>query len=245
MIVSILKSGSKGNATLLELTNLNILIDAGITLKELEKYKKNTKIDIILVTHSHTDHTSGLKKIYKTYNPIIYTRNPDLINNDNFETTYLGEQLLVDNIIITSFNLSHDSDCVGFLIKDINTKNELVYITDTGYINKKILNIISDKNTYIIESNHDTDMLMNGKYPFYLKQRILSDNGHLSNKDCCRYLSKLIGNNTTNIILAHLSENNNTPELAYEEAEHMVLKNHFKVNIYIAKQKEAIKNIQV
>ena len=128
--------------------------------------------------------------------------------------------------------------CIGFLIKDLNTDNELVYITDTGYINKKILDIIHNKNTYIIESNHDTELLRKGPYPFYLKQRILSDTGHLSNKDCCKYLKDLVGKDTKNIVLAHISENNNTKEIVLDEINNMVNDNGFNyVNIYVAEQK--------
>ena len=96
--------------------------------------------------------------------------------------------------------------------------HSLVYITDTGYINAKNHQKLSNKNMYILESNHDIDMLMNNpKYPYHLKQRILGDKGHLSNKDCSYYLSKFISENTKCIILAHLSEHNNTPSLALEE----------------------------
>lgn len=246
MKVTVLKSGSKGNSTLIETDNLNLLIDAGITLKELNNYKNNLKIDIVLITHSHSDHISGLKRIYDNYHPVIYTRNDIVLDSTSYEARYLEKEVVLENLDIISFNLSHDSDCIGFLIKDLNTNNELVYITDTGYINKKILDIIKNKNTYIIESNHDTEMLRNGPYPFYLKQRILSDLGHLSNKDCCRYLKELVGSNTKNIVLAHLSENNNTKEIALDEINNMIKENYISnVNIYAASQKEVLEEIEV
>lgn len=246
MKVTVLKSGSKGNSTLIETKTLNILIDAGITLKELQEYKNDIKIDIVFITHSHTDHTSGLKRLYKNFSPIIYTRNETVLNSTDFKSLYLEKEIFIDNLDIISFNLSHDSDCIGFLIKDLNDNNELVYITDTGYINKKILDIIKNKNTYIIESNHDVEMLRNGSYPFYLKQRILSDTGHLSNKDCCRYLKDLIGSNTKNIILAHLSENNNTKDKALEEINQMINENCIKdVNIFVAEQHKNLEKIEV
>lgn len=99
---------------------------------------------------------------------------------------------------------------------------------------------------YIIESNHDVKLLMNGKYPFFLQQRILSDKGHLSNKDCSRYLSTLIGDKTKYIVLAHLSEENNTPELASLELDKMLEKSNVKINkTYIAKQDESLETIEV
>lgn len=246
MKVTVLKSGSKGNSTLIETEKLNILIDAGITLKELTNYKDDIKIDVVFITHSHSDHTSGLKRIYNKFSPIIYTRNDIVLSCPDYNSIYLEKDITIENLNIISFNLSHDSDCIGFLIKDLNTNNELVYITDTGYINKKILDIIHNKNTYIIESNHDTEMLRKGPYPFYLKQRILSDTGHLSNKDCCKYLKDLVGKDTKNIVLAHISENNNTKEIVSEEINNMVNENGFTyVNIYVAEQKHNLDLIEV
>ena len=111
--------------------------------------------------------------------------------------------------------VSHDVSCYSFII---NYKNKnLVYVTDTGYLNKRYFDKLKNKDVYIIESNHDETMLMNGPYPFILKQRILSDRGHLSNKATARILTKLIGDNTKYIFLAHISEHNNTKQLVLDE----------------------------
>ncbi len=248
MKITILSSGSKGNCTIIQTNKKNILIDAGITLKDFESRldEDNINIDIIFITHSHSDHIKGLKQIYKKYKPIVYTRNEEVINKQLCPTTYLDDVIILDNLEIKCFNLSHDSACVGFKVKDNKTNKELVYITDTGYINKKILDEIENKDVYIIESNHDVEKLRNGKYPFILQQRILSDKGHLSNKDCCKYLSKIIGNKTTYIVLAHLSEENNTEEMAISELQKMLIKNEFNIkNICAAKQKEKLETIEV
>ena len=131
---------------------------------------------------------------------------------------------------------------MDFFIKITPLKKYLI----TLYINKKILTSIVNKDMYIIESNHDVKMLMNGKYPFFLQQRILSDKGHLSNKDCSRYLSNIIGNNTKCVILAHLSEENNTPTLANIELNKMLEKSNIKLSkTYIAKQDECLETIEV
>ena len=152
MKVTVLKSGSKGNSTLIETTNLNILIDAGITLKELQEYKNDIKIDIVFITHSHTDHTSGLKRIYKYYNPIIYTRNEIVLNSTDFKSLYLEKEIFIDNLDIISFNLSHDSDCIGFLIKDLNDDNELVITLETGQNEYKVDYVyLNDWTIYTIE----------------------------------------------------------------------------------------------
>ena len=245
MKVTVIASGSKGNATLIETKNKNMLIDAGITANEIKKrLKKDVKIDLLFITHAHIDHIKGLKSIVKEYNPSVYSRNDEVIEKNICNINYFNEPYKLEDLEISFFNLSHDSDCIGLNIKE-NDK-EIVYITDTGYINKKILTSIVNKDMYIIESNHDVKMLMNGKYPFFLQQRILSDKGHLSNKDCSRYLSNIIGNNTKCVILAHLSEENNTPTLANIELNKMLEKSNIKLSkTYIAKQDECLETIEV
>lgn len=218
----ILGSGSKGNSTLLISKRKKILIDVGFSypkiLDELNKYGfKPSDIDAILITHTHKDHIAGLKSfIHK--NPIpVYTNSIMLqellkiIPYDNFILCH--DEYSIDELSILAIHTSHDAKgSVGFLIDDGNSS--LVYITDTGYLNEKYLKKIINKNVYILESNHDINMLMTGPYPFILKQRVLSDKGHLSNETCGNYLNKLIGDSTKRVILAHLSEINNTPDLA-------------------------------
>lgn len=218
----ILGSGSKGNSTLLIGKSKNILIDVGFSypkmISELSKYDfKPSDIDAILLTHTHKDHIAGLKTFIHR-NPIpVYTNSlmlPELVkivDYDNFITC--DDEYNINEFSITAIHTSHDAKgSVGFLIDDGNSN--IVYITDTGYLNEKHLKKIINKNVYILESNHDINMLMTGPYPFILKQRVLSDKGHLSNDACGNYLNKLIGQNTKRVILAHLSEINNTPDLA-------------------------------
>ena len=170
----------------------------------------------------------GLKSVYKEFKPTVFSRNDEVIEKNICDITYFDKPYILDDLEVSYFNLSHDSDCIGINIKE--GSKELVYITDTGYINKKILTNIVNKDMYIIESNHDVKLLMNGKYPFFLQQRILSDKGHLSNKDCSRYLS----------------EENNTPELASLELDKMLEKSNVKINkTYIAKQDESLETIEV
>ena len=158
---------------------------------------------------------------------------------------FIDDNFSIGDLNIELIHTSHDAPAsVGYIIE--NNKKTLVYVTDTGYINRKFLSRMTEKNCYIIESNHDVKMLMNGKYPFFLQQRILSDKGHLSNKDCSRYLSTLIGDKTKYIVLAHLSEENNTPELASLELDKMLEKSNVKINkTYIAKQDESLETIEV
>jgi phosphoribosyl 1,2-cyclic phosphodiesterase len=147
----------------------------------------------------------------------------------------MDDEYNIGEFNITCIHTSHDAiGSVGFLINDDN--GSLVYITDTGYINKTYLKKIINKDVYILESNHDINMLMTGPYPYILKQRVLSDKGHLSNELAGEYLKELIGNKTKKIILAHLSEINNTPEIALDTVKNIV--NNNKIEIDTALQHE-------
>lgn len=214
MKITILASGSKGNSTLIETENKNILIDVGLPLSNLEKRLERSmpKIDILIITHTHVDHIKGIKSILKKQKPIIYTLENNL--EEKIEDTNLithEKTFEEDNLLINLFELSHDVPCLGVYLKERD--NELIYITDTGYIKEKLLKKYKNKTIYIIESNYEEEMLISGSYPFYLKQRIRSDRGHISNEDTCRYLKTLIGDKTKYICLAHLSEENNDPEI--------------------------------
>jgi phosphoribosyl 1,2-cyclic phosphodiesterase len=222
MKVSLLASSSKGNSTFIEEEDTRILIDLGVSCNYIESKLKELDIDpasinAILITHAHADHICGLARFYKKYKTKIYIM-PRVINDMKRIVGEFDYQLFNDNITeINNLNLniirtSHDAiDSIGFLIN-----NKLVYITDTGYLNTKYFKLLENKEAYVLESNHDIEMLMNNKYPYYLKQRILGDKGHLSNRMASQYLSKLIGSNTKHIILAHLSEENNNPDKALE-----------------------------
>ena len=222
MKVTNLASGSKGNSTLIELDNKNILIDIGLPLSNLEKRlgRPFPKIDILIITHTHNDHIKGINSIIKKHDPIIYTLDNDL--NEKTNSKKINNQNLIqeDDLVIELFEVSHDVPCAGIYIKSKNI--ELVYITDTGYIKTKLLNKYTNKDIYIIESNYEEEILRNGKYPYHLKQRIRSDRGHISNEDSCKYLKRLIGDKTKYIMLAHLSEENNTPQVVEERIDKLI-----------------------
>lgn len=252
MKIKVLASGSKGNCSLIETASTRFLIDIGITYqrlkRELEKMNLNLDdIDAILLTHAHNDHTSGLKVLLKHTTFKIYT-NKDIIKEltldiDKERIELYDSIMHLNNTELTIFKTSHDAKgSVGFLITD--DKSSLVYITDTGYLNRKYFPLLTNKNIYYIESNHDEKMLMDGPYPYYLKQRILSDEGHLSNDRTAKYLKKLVGDATKYIILAHLSEHNNKEEIAYNTSRE-ALKDREDIKIVVAKQNEALEEIEV
>jgi len=246
MKISVLSSGSKGNCTYVETCMHKILIDIGTSSLYVEKSLKSigvdpSQIDIVLITHAHVDHVGGLKVFCKKYHPLVYISDKILKEAKlDIENVSNEESVNVDSDIkIKSIRLSHDvTDIKGYLIEEDNSS--MVYITDTGYINEKSFEVISNKNLYVFESNHDIEKLMNNpKYPHHTKIRILSDKGHLSNKDSAYYLSKLIGNDTKYIVLAHLSEQNNTEELALNTLREVFDRRNIDFeNIKIARQNE-------
>ena len=255
MKVCVLSSGSKGNSCFLESNGTKILIDLGTTtnyvVNELDKLGvKPTEIDAILITHTHVDHISGLKTFIKKYDPVIYVTEKLLglleeqVGKFRYEL-YQDKQAIINDIRVNTIRTSHDAgEQIGFIIKD--NKSSMVYITDTGYINSRYYDDLSNKNLYVLESNHDVLMLKNGPYPYFLQQRVLSDKGHLSNEQASNYLSKIVGKNTKTIVLAHLSEKNNNPEKALETLNHKFEEHNIKINdIIVAKQNEPTRVIEI
>ena len=220
----VLASGSEGNSSFVSLEGKNILIDLGKNSKYIcEKLKEiqvePTEIDAILISHTHDDHVSALKVFLKKHHPAIYVTEKMFYDLDYLSTyenvVIYDEEIQLENIHITAIHSSHDaSDSRNFVIE--GEEKSLVYITDTGYINRKYFKLLKNKNYYLMESNHDIEMLMNGPYPKYLQQRILGSLGHLSNKDSSFYMTKFIGEETKKVVLMHLSRTNNTEEKALE-----------------------------
>lgn len=239
-----LSSGSKGNTTYVETDEVKLLIDAGNNCKyiisKLEQINVNPNdIDIILITHTHSDHIKGLSVLLKKIRPIIYITKPMLRDMDyliNYKIIENDETYYINDLQIDVIKTSHDAPgSVGYVLTS-NDKS-LVYITDTGYINKKYYELLSNRDMYIFESNHDIELLNNSRYPFNIRQRILSDKGHLSNYDASKYLANFIGSKTKYIYLAHLSEENNRPEIALNTLKNRLNEENIEFdNIYLAKQ---------
>lgn len=225
MEIAVLCSGSKGNSTLIRTAGMTLLIDAGMSTKRylvesLARFGCTIDdIDAVLVTHSHSDHVKQLrallgKPVY-SWCPLDPGKCP--VNAPAFVhyeiqpwKTYTFQDITVQTIA-----LSHDSGkTLGFIV--LADGQKLVYITDTGFVRQDAEPLLVDADYYIMESNHDPMMLEQTRRPRVLKQRILSAQGHLDNEYASRLLCRLVGEKTRRIVLAHLSEEANTPELALD-----------------------------
>lgn len=219
-----ISSGSKGNCAIVLCNEVNLIIDMGISYLTLKQSLEENSLSFdnfsgILITHNHKDHVTGLKSLISKTNLNVYIPYEmfDSIKNSVSEDRciFVDDVFSISDVNIELIHTSHDAPySVGFIINHDN--KSAVYVTDTGYINRKYLQKMINKDIYVIESNHDEVMLMDGPYPRFLKERVISDTGHLSNTTTAKYLKKIIGDRTKYILLAHLSEKNNTPEKALE-----------------------------
>src|SRR5574344_97865 len=215
----VLSSGREGNSTFLASESVKLLVDIGRNAKYIKEKlaeigEEASDIQAIIISHTHDDHVSGLKVFIKKYHPKVYVTEKmfyDLDYLKDYDNVIIyDDDFYIDTVKVNTIRTSHDvSDSRNFVIS--NGVESVVYLTDTGYLNRKYFSVLQDKTYYLMESNHDIEMLMNGPYPKWLKQRVVGTQGHLSNKDSSFYLTKLIGNDTKKIVLMHLSQHNNTP----------------------------------
>lgn len=229
-----LYSGSRGNSTLISFMGTKILIDAGKSARALcnalhEADTDIAEISAIFITHEHSDHISALDALSKKYSIPIHITNKSASKFDKTPTSYVHRNLIrhdilfsetVGNMTVSSFQTPHDSMMsVGYRI-ELNGDGErctVGYATDIGYVSESVSNGLHGCDAVILEANHDTDMLENGPYPYQLKLRIRSDKGHLSNSDSAIFASELARTGTRAFIFAHLSEENNVPDIVFDE----------------------------
>ena len=252
MKICVLASGSKGNSSYIETDKTKSLVDLGMSAGYIAKSLKSIGVDPseiqrVFITHAHTDHVAGLKVFLKKYHPVVYLtkKMEDELVIEIEDKVYIDDNTSIDDLDVTVIKTSHDAaDSNGYVFS--SGSKSIVYITDTGYIHVKNFDKLKNKSLYVFESNHDVRLLREGKYPYYLQQRILSDKGHLSNKDSAYYLSNFIGDKTEQIILIHLSEENNRPEVALKTLLDTLEKKGVRVpNIEIAMQRESTELIEL
>ena len=220
-----LASGSKGNSTYIGHGVDNLLVDIGLSCMELEKRLKLINVNpecitAILLTHNHIDHIKGVVRFANKYNIKVYAHREcfedvDLSNLEKKLIQIIGlEDFELGTIKVSSFELPHDAlKTIGFNFYCDGNKVSL--LTDVGEVNDCVFHKLEGSNLVLIESNYDEQMLMNGPYPLSLKKRIKSNMGHLSNCDCANIVVRLSKLGTKFFMLMHISENNNTPEIAY------------------------------
>jgi phosphoribosyl 1,2-cyclic phosphodiesterase len=224
---SVLASGSTGNAFYIESEQERLLVDAGLSGKQLDRLFQEIKIDpsklsSILVTHEHSDHIKGLGVFARKYKLPIYANAKTWqameksIGNLSVDQKFhfnLEEIKTFGDIDVESFGVSHDAAEPMFYTFHHQGK-KVALVTDLGYVSERIKKIVESADAYIFEANHDVGMLRMGRYPWNVKRRILGDSGHISNEDCGLALADIVDNNTQRIYLAHLSLDNNMRDLA-------------------------------
>ncbi len=246
MRFSILGSGSRGNSVLIQAKKTAILIDAGFSGKETEKRLASIGIsiemlDAIFVTHEHNDHISGVGVLSRRCKLPVFANNGTLLGGEKklkklfkIQEISTGEKITFQDFEIKSFRVSHDTnDPVGYVVG--NGDKSVGYCTDTGKVSHLMVQRLKGCNGLIIEFNHDLEMLQNGPYPLFLQQRVRSSYGHLANPDAADLLQRLLHENLSHVVLAHLSETNNHPELAMQEAKRC-LKPMEKPQLLLSKQ---------
>ncbi len=226
-----LASGSSGNALVLSCGDTHLLVDAGISCRRITQSLKALGLEAgdlsgILITHTHADHIAGIQTLLKHTDCPLYTstrasreldyRFPQC--EERLEGLYLCTPIIIGECSVTPFPISHDAPgACGFRI---DTDDGCVgVLTDTGYVTDEAAEILSGVDLAVLEANHDVETLRSGPYPYYLKQRILGIQGHLSNEDAASFAVTLAQSGTAEIVLAHLSRENNTPAMAFNAVE--------------------------
>lgn len=243
-----LYSGSKGNCTYISIDGVEMLIDAGGSFKSLRTALSDIgtsvdRISHIFITHEHVDHVGALCVMLKRHSPFVhmqrasayslYQKSPALCGRITEHTPIYTVDL--GSLSVSSFVLSHDSSgCLGYVVRR-NGEKLFGSMTDTGYVSEEMKSNLLGCRYAMCEANHDVDMLLYGPYPPIVKERILSRFGHLSNFECASLVRELIEGGSERIMLAHLSEENNTPETALDAINRAVSETD-RERIYVASQ---------
>jgi phosphoribosyl 1,2-cyclic phosphodiesterase len=239
MKVSIIASGSNGNCTIVEHGNATLMIDAGLSCREIEKRLGRSSLslenlDAVLLTHSHSDHARGAGVVSRKFNVPVYALKDTYkecqcsIGPEKHKPLTIGQEFMINGITVRPIETSHSVPSCGFVI------DKFGIITDTGCITEHMKKTLPKLNQILIESNHDEEMVRNGSYPAFLKKWILSNEGHLSNPDADKFIQEH-GENLSHVFLGHISENNNTASKAIESFENIVKR---KVEYKLCSRKE-------
>ena len=222
-------SSSSGNSTFLSSATTSILVDAGVSARRMVKALNDREIDPksiggMFLTHEHIDHVNAVRILATNHNIPVYATEGTLealkesgVINGKFTAEVIPESgINIGDLFIKSFKTPHDSrESCGYTVM-MPDGQKVAVATDIGHMTDEIMSNLKGSSLVMLESNHDEGMLKNGPYPYYLKRRILSDVGHLSNNSCAEAVTELLKSGTVRFFLGHLSRDNNFPELAYE-----------------------------
>jgi len=224
--VCVLASGSKGNSIYVEGGGARVLVDAGLCGKELTRRLNSIgaepeKLDAVIVTHGHRDHTSGVGVLSRRYRLPVYSAYSAVKTSESYwgkvekiREIEPGQDFCIKGLQFYAFPTSHDSpQSMGFIFKANQKKGGIA--TDLGFVTRLVRECLRKCDIMVLESNHDDAMLIEGPYPWHLKQRIKGKEGHLSNADCAALLKDIFHDDIKGLALAHLSEVNNRPDTAY------------------------------
>lgn len=222
-------SSSSGNSTFISSATSSVLIDVGVTAKRMmaalsQREIEPEKIGAIFITHEHSDHIKGLRILASNYHIPVYATEGTILAleengtiNGKFPFEIMPyEGVVVGDLLVKSFKTPHDSrESCGYTVS-LPDSQKVAVATDIGHMTDEIMKNLKGSSLVMLESNHDEGMLRNGPYPYYLKRRILSDVGHLSNNCCAEAVTELLKSGTSRFFLGHLSRENNFPDLAYQ-----------------------------
>jgi phosphoribosyl 1,2-cyclic phosphodiesterase len=247
--VCVLASGSSGNATFVAAGRTRILVDAGLSFRELSRRlaeigEDPKRLDAVLISHEHSDHVGGLPVLAKRHPVPIYLthRTAPIIDWSgavpHVETFQAGCRFSIGDIEVDSFTIPHDAaDPVAFAFRAEGVRIGIV--TDLGYIPESVKYQLQGTDLLILESNHDLEMLRVGPYPWPVKQRVMGRNGHLSNDDMERFVREDMDSRIATLVLAHLSENNNFPAQVRLVAEQALASRSLSIKLAIAEQRRS------
>lgn len=219
-----LASGSSGNAALLSHNGTSVLLDAGISCRRIRTALRAMDLDLpdlsaIFITHTHSDHISGMQTLVKNCDVPIYASRRTCADLEyriagiapRLRPVEMESTFAVGAFSVTPFPTSHDAPgSAGYRFDDVGV------LTDSGYVTEPAHQVLSGCSLLVLEANHDVDRLRSGPYPYFLKRRILGSEGHLSNEAAAEFAVELAASGTQEFLLAHLSAENNTPELAFD-----------------------------
>ncbi len=263
--VSLLASGSRGNCAVIASSTTRILVDAGISCRETFKRMRSLgenpgELSAILITHEHSDHVVGLQRLASKLNIAVFLTEPthhawnrfmrdeegNIPQLPKVEHFSSGHSFQIGDIAVKPFTIPHDAaDPVGFTFRAEGVR--IGYVTDLGYVPVSVRDHLRGCDVLVIESNHDVEMLRGGPYPWSVKQRVMSRVGHLSNDALAEFFTSDYDGEAAYVVLAHLSEQNNHPELARAAAEHALRDRQglWRNRVMLATQSEALEPIRL